>query len=118
MSNTHEADPADPTHSSGEETLRGDPLAGSERQRAADHTEFAKKRNPDTVVRVDNEEDTLYSDGLEVEDDTPPLTNTDGTDGTRERCTRISQSASPAHRLLSAQRLQRRGACGWPWAKS
>jgi hypothetical protein len=85
MSNTHESDSPDPTNPTGEDKLRGSALAGSERQRAADHTEFTKKRNPDAVVRVDNEEDTLYSDGLELEDDTPPLTNSDGSDGTRER---------------------------------
>jgi hypothetical protein len=36
-----------------------------------------KTRNPDATVRVDDEKDDLYSDGLDVEDDTPPL----GTDG-------------------------------------
>ena len=46
---------------------------------AADHTKYDQQRNPDTVVRVDNEKDTLYDDGLELEDDTPPLINTDGT---------------------------------------
>jgi hypothetical protein len=49
---------------SGESTLRGDALAGSERKRAVDH---------DAVIRTDDEEDTLYSDGLEVDDDAPPL---------------------------------------------
>jgi hypothetical protein len=57
----------------GENKLRGEALAGSERNRAADHTQYDKKRNPDKVVRVDGEEDTLYSDGLEVEDDTSPM---------------------------------------------
>ena len=42
-----EADP------SGESTLRGEALAGSERRRAADHTAYKKSRNPDTVVRVE-----------------------------------------------------------------
>lgn len=56
-----------------EDRLRGKALDGSEQKRAADHTAYAQKRNPDGVVRVDNEEDTLYSDGLEVEDDTPPM---------------------------------------------
>jgi hypothetical protein len=57
----------------GENKLRGDALAGSEQKRAADHTTYEKARNPDAVVRVDDEEDTLYSDGLEVEDDAAPL---------------------------------------------
>jgi hypothetical protein len=61
----------------GESTLRGDALDGSEQKRSVDHAAFEKKRNPDTTVRVDDEEDTLYSDGLEVEDDTPPLISPD-----------------------------------------
>ena len=72
-----DGDPGD-AEESGENKLRGDSLAGSERQRAADHTQFSKRRDPDTVVRVDGEEDTLYDDGLELDDDTPPLSNTDG----------------------------------------
>jgi len=56
-----------------ESKLRGDALAGSEQKRAVDHTTYEKTRNPDTLLRVDEEEDTLYSDGLEVEDDTAPL---------------------------------------------
>jgi hypothetical protein len=66
-------DQPDAADESGESTLRGDALAGSDQKRAADHAAFEKTRNPDTVLRVDDEEDTLYSDGLEVEDDTPTL---------------------------------------------
>lgn len=58
---------------SGENELRGDALDGSERKKAVDHTAHQKARNPDTVLNLDDEEDTLYSDGLELEDDTPPL---------------------------------------------
>ena len=62
---------------SGENELRGDSLDGAERKRAVDHTAHQKARNPDAVVNLDDEEDTLYSDGLELEDDTPPMgTNT------------------------------------------
>jgi hypothetical protein len=61
------------TGQSGENELRGDALDGSERKRAVDHTTQQKARNPDAVLHVDDEEDTLYSDGLEVEDDTPPM---------------------------------------------
>ena len=68
----------DATDQSEEDKLRGDSLAGSERKRAADHTTYEKQRNPDTVVRADDEEDTLYDDGLELEDDTPPLGTTGG----------------------------------------
>ena len=64
---------------SGEDKLRGSGLTGSEQKTAVDHSAYSKSRNPDTVVRVDNEEDTLYSDGLELEDDTPPA----GTDHAR-----------------------------------
>jgi hypothetical protein len=53
-------------------------LAGSERKRAVDHTEYENRRNPDNVVRADDEEDTLYNDGLELDDDTPPLGTTGG----------------------------------------
>jgi hypothetical protein len=58
---------------SGESSIRGEALAGSERKRAADHSQYDQKRDPDKVVRVDGEEDTLYSDGLEVEDETTPM---------------------------------------------
>ncbi len=59
---------------SGEDTLRGDTLDGSEQRRAADHAAYEKKRNPDRVVRVDGEKDTLYKDGLDVDDDdSPPM---------------------------------------------
>ena len=68
----------DATDRSAEDRLRGDSLAGSERKRAADHTAYEKKRNPDDVIRTDDEEDTLYDDGLELEDGTPPLGTTGG----------------------------------------
>jgi hypothetical protein len=65
--------PPDATDESGESRLRGRALGGSEQKQAVDHTKYEKERNPDRVVRVDGEEDTLYNDGLELEDDTPPL---------------------------------------------
>jgi hypothetical protein len=68
----------DSTDQSAENKLRGDSLAGSERKRAVDHTEYENTRNPDTVVRVDDEEDTLYNDGLELDDNTPPMGTTEG----------------------------------------
>jgi hypothetical protein len=74
MSNAKTSDERpDATDQSAEDKLRGESLAGSERKRAADHTAYENKRNPDDVVRADDEEDTLYNDGLELEDDTPPL---------------------------------------------
>jgi hypothetical protein len=58
----------------GEDTLRGDTLDGPEQRRAPDHATYEKKRNPDRVVRVDGEKDTLYKDGLDVNDDeSPPM---------------------------------------------
>ncbi len=65
----------------GETNLRGDAISGSEREKAADHSTYMKKRNPDKVVRVDGEEDTLYDDGLEVEDNTPPMGTDRGATG-------------------------------------
>jgi hypothetical protein len=68
---------------SGETKLRGVALDGSERKRAVDNEAYARKRNPDTVVRVDNEEDSLYTDGLELENDLPVLGNTRNNDNMR-----------------------------------
>jgi hypothetical protein len=73
----------DATDQSAEGKLRGDALAGWERKRAVDHTTYDETRNPDKVVRVDNEKDTLYDDGLEVDEDTPPLGTAGGVDQTR-----------------------------------
>jgi hypothetical protein len=39
--------------------------------------------NTDTTLRLDDEEDTLYEDGLEVDDDSPPLTGIGGRDDTQ-----------------------------------
>ena len=76
-------DPSDAIDPSGENKLRGDALAGSEQKRAADHTAYEKKRNPDSVVRLDGEEDTLYDDGLDVDESAPALVITPGEDSTR-----------------------------------
>ena len=37
-----------------------------------------KPRNPDTELRVDGEDDNLYSDGLDIGDDSETLAGTDG----------------------------------------
>ena len=66
-------DGVDATEAAGENRLRGDALDGSEQERSVDHTRYAKKRNPDDVVRVDGEKDTLNNDGLEFEDVPPPM---------------------------------------------
>jgi hypothetical protein len=67
---------------SGESRLRGPRLEGSDQPRAADHVAYEKTRNPDTILRLDGEEDTLYDDGLDLDDDSPPLTGKDGRDDT------------------------------------
>jgi hypothetical protein len=72
-----------PVDQSGESKLRGPALDGSEQKNAVDHTAFEKARNTDTTVRLDGEEDTLYEDGLELEDGSAPLTGKDGRDDTQ-----------------------------------
>jgi hypothetical protein len=52
-----------------ERKLRGSALKGSEQKSAADHTTYEEERNPDTELHLDGETDSLYSDGLDVEDD-------------------------------------------------
>jgi hypothetical protein len=63
---------------SGERRLRGDDLGGSEKKRAVDHTDYEKQRDPDTELRVNDEEDSLYDDGLDIEEDDSPLAGTRG----------------------------------------
>jgi hypothetical protein len=64
----------------GESKLRGNALDGSEQKKAVDHAAFDKSRDPDTVLRIDDEEDTLYNDALELEDDSTALTGINGRD--------------------------------------
>jgi len=65
--------PKDPKESptAGEQRLRGTELEGAENKAAADHDAYEKRRNPDTELRLDGEEDTLYDDGLDTGDDDP-----------------------------------------------
>ena len=72
-----------PIDKSGESTLRGRALDGSEQKKAVDHTAFDKTRNTDSTLRLDGEEDTLYEDGLDLEDDSGLLTGKDGRDDTQ-----------------------------------
>jgi hypothetical protein len=76
-------DPTVAAIKSGEAKLRGVALDGSERKRAVDNAAYEEARDPDAVVHVDNEEDTLYSDGLELENDLPVLGNTRENDNMR-----------------------------------
>ncbi len=63
-----------------ERRLRGGPLEGSEQKKAVDHATYERSRNPDTELHLDGEKDTLYNDGLDIdEDDTDdPLLGTRG----------------------------------------
>jgi hypothetical protein len=74
---TPKADVPDAVDPDGESELRGGTLDGPEQQRAVGDAVYKKKHNPDTVLRVDDETDSLYDDGIELDDGTPPL----GTDG-------------------------------------
>jgi hypothetical protein len=65
---------------SGESELRGEALAGIQGKRSLGQTAQAKHRNPDAVLHLDNEEDTLYNDGIEIEDDSQTLADTHGKD--------------------------------------
>ncbi len=66
--------PAKPTKS----RLRGAGLQGADQKTAVDHTDYEKTRNPDSELHLDQEDDSLYADGLEVGDDSEPLAGTDG----------------------------------------
>jgi hypothetical protein len=61
-----------------ETRLRGAELNGAEQKSSVDHTEYEKTRNPDAELRLDGEDDSLYSDGLDVGDDTESWAGTDG----------------------------------------
>ena len=66
--------------------LRGRDLGGAERKGAVDHLSHEQKRNPDTELRNDDEKDSLYDDGLEIEsDDSRPLTGVNGDDDSVRR---------------------------------
>ncbi len=58
--------------------LRGAALDGADQKGAVEHTEYEKHRNPDTELHLDGEDDSLYSDGLDIGDDTESLAGTDG----------------------------------------
>jgi hypothetical protein len=67
--------------SAGERKLRGVVLKGSEQKAAADHVEYETGRNPDTELHLDGEADTLYSDGIDLEENFDTLAGTDGSSG-------------------------------------
>ena len=45
---------------------------------AVDHVDYKKSRNPDTELHLNGEDDSLYDDGLDLDDDTDTLAGTDG----------------------------------------
>ncbi len=61
-----------------ERRLRGDALEGSEQNDAVDHSAYQKTRNPDTELRLNDEKDTLYNDGLDIKEDSDTLAGTRG----------------------------------------
>jgi hypothetical protein len=68
--------------SSGERKLRGTALKGSEQKTAANHVEYVTGRIPDTELHLDGEADTLYSDGIDVEEEFDTPAGTRGSSGT------------------------------------
>ena len=73
----------DPTaDGAGERKLRGAQLNGPELKDAADHSEYERGRNPDTELHLDGEKDTLFSDGVDIEENFDTLAGTDGSSGT------------------------------------
>jgi hypothetical protein len=67
----------------GETRLRGGSLSNEERHPPVDRAERQKTQDTDGVLRTDAEEDTLYEDGLELENDSRPLTGINGKDDSR-----------------------------------
>jgi hypothetical protein len=71
-------DDTDPGPNRAKSRLRGDALDGAEQKASVGHTEYEETRNPDAELRLDGEADSLYSDGLDVGDDTESYAGTDG----------------------------------------
>jgi hypothetical protein len=61
-----------------EPRLLGAALGGAEDKSSIDHTDYEETRNPDAELRLDGEDDSLYSDGLDVGDHTDSWAGTDG----------------------------------------
>ena len=71
-----------PNDQSDESHLRGRGLDGPEQKKSVAHAAYEKARNPDATLHLDDEEDSLYDDGLELDDNSAPLTGKDGRDDT------------------------------------
>jgi hypothetical protein len=61
-----------------EARLRGDALGDPAQKSSVEHTEYRETRDPDTELHLDGEDDSLYSDGLDVRDLTDSYAGTDG----------------------------------------
>jgi hypothetical protein len=57
--------------------LRGQ-IGGAEQKAAVEHTEYEQSRAPESELRLDGEDASLYNDGLDIGDDSEPLAGTDG----------------------------------------
>jgi hypothetical protein len=69
-----------PDDRAGETRLRGGSLTRDGKGTAVDQTANEQAEDTDQVLRTDDEEDTLYEDGLELENDSRPLTGINGRD--------------------------------------
>jgi hypothetical protein len=77
-SNSKLPSPDDGEPDASEIRLKGDALDGAEQKSSVDHTDYKKSRNPDTELRLDGEDDSLYNDGLDVRDVSESYAGTDG----------------------------------------
>jgi hypothetical protein len=62
----------------GERKIRGGALEGSDQKSAPDHAEFETARDPDSELHLDGEDESLYSDGLDVKEESDTLAGTRG----------------------------------------
>ena len=69
MGNANSSDGGKSPATASERKIRGEALDGSEQKNAVDHAKYERTRQPDTELHLDDEKDTLYNDGLDVEDD-------------------------------------------------
>jgi hypothetical protein len=77
-SNAPAGDAPDAEGNPPETRLRGGALAGAEQISSPEHAEYERSRNPDAELRLDGEDDSLYSDGLDIGDHTESYAGTDG----------------------------------------
>ena len=77
MGNSSDNDQPTPD-TAADRNLRGEQLEGAGQKDAANHMHYEKKRNPDTELLLDGEKDSLYNDGLDIEEDTDTLAGTRG----------------------------------------